>query len=70
MAAGHSPGPGSGIVVHSWEEVDIVVEGSSSHIQAQQSAAVVETHSVELVCHDMQRGKQSHVLGLVVVVES
>jgi hypothetical protein len=67
MVAGCSAG--SGIVVRSWEEGGIAVEGSLSHILAQHWGAVAETHSVELVCYGMQWGKRSHVLGLVVVAD-
>ena len=66
MVAVHSAR--SGTVVRSWADGD-TVEGGSSHILAQYWAAVIDTHSEELVCHDMQQGKLLHVLGLVVVVD-
>jgi hypothetical protein len=69
MAAGHSAG--SGIVVRSkvvGGTVVVVGGGSFGHILALCSVAVVDRHWAELVCHDMQPGKQSPVLGLTVVV--
>lgn len=59
---------GSGIVVRSWEEGDIVVvEGMLGRILVLYSEGVVDMHLAEWACHDIRQGKRSPFLGLVAV---